>query len=121
MRHRVFGKKLNRNYNQRRALFRSLIISLVKNGKIKTTKAKAEAIKPFVDKIVTKVKKGTVSAGRWVFAEIPNKEIAKKLFKEISPMFSGRNSGFTRIIKLGKREGDKAEMVILEWVEELKE
>jgi len=119
MRHRVFGRKLNRNFNQRKALFRSLIIALVNKGRIKTTEAKAKAIRPFVDKIITKVKGGTLKDRRWVLSKIPNKEVVEKLFKEIGLMFSSRNSGFTRIIKIGGRSGDLANMVILEWVENL--
>lgn len=121
MRHQVFGKKLNRNFNQRKALYRKLFIALVKYGKIETTEAKAKAVKNFIEKIITKVKKGDLHVRRRVLKEIPNKEIVEKLFKEIGPAFKERVSGFIRIIKVGEREGDGGKKVIIEWVNNLKE
>jgi len=119
MRHQVFGRKLNRNYNQRKALFRSLVYSLVKHGKIKTTEAKAKAFIPFLDKIITKVKKGSVALRRDVIKDITDKETIEKLFNEIGPSFSEKNSGFTRMIKVGSRPGDNAMMVMIEWTNEI--
>lgn len=116
MRHNVFGRKLNRNIKQRKALFRSLFINLVLKGRIVTTQAKAKAVRRFIDKIITQVKKQTLASRRLVLAKIPNKDVFEKLYKEIAPLFKERVSGFTRIIKIGERKGDKAEMVILEWV-----
>jgi len=116
MRHNVFGRKLNRNIKQRKALFRSLFINLVLKGRIITTEAKAKAVRRLIDKIITQVKKQTLASRRLVLAEIPNKEVFEKLYKEIAPLLKERVSGFTRIIKIGERKGDKAEMVILEWV-----
>lgn len=116
MRHNVFGRKLNRNIKQRKALFRSLFINLVLKGRIITTEAKAKAVRRFIDKIITQVKKQTLASRRLVLAEIPNKDVFEKLYKEMTPLFKERVSGFTRMIKIGERKGDKAEMVILEWV-----
>lgn len=116
MRHNVFGRKLNRNIKQRKALFRSLFINLVLKGRIITTEAKAKAVRRLIDKIITQVKKQTLASRRLVLAEIPNKDVFEKLYKEMTPLFKERVSGFTRMIKIGERKGDKAEMVILEWV-----
>lgn len=118
MRHNVFGKKLNRDTNQRKALFRSLIVSLVKYGRIETTEAKAKAIKPLIEKIVTKVKKNNLTSKRQVLKIIPDKEIVEKLFKEIGPMFSNISSGFIRVIKTQERSGDNSKMVLMEWTRE---
>lgn len=116
MRHQVTGKKLGRNTKQRKALFKSLISSLVLYGRIKTTQAKAKAIKNLAEKLVTKIKKGTLEGQRSVRANLA-KIAAEKLIKEIAPRFQNRQGGFLRILKLGQRFGDGAEMVVLEWVE----
>lgn len=118
MRHNVFGKKLDRNTNQRKALFRSLITSLVKNGKIETTEAKAKAFRSLIEKIITKVKKDNLASRRQVLKIIPNKEIVEKLFKEIGPMFNNISSGFIRIVKTRERSGDNSKMVLVEWSKE---
>ena len=111
MRHRRSGKKLGRNSAQRKALFRSSISSLFLKEEIKTTLAKAKASKGLVDKLITKAKKGTLHNQRLIHAFLQNKKATKKLVKEIAPRFGKRISGFTRIIRLGKRRGDGASMV----------
>lgn len=116
MRHQVSGKKLSRNTKQRKALFKSLTSSLVLYGRIKTTQAKAKAIKNLAEKLVTKAKKGTLGGQRSVRANLA-KIAAEKLIKEIAPRFQNRKGGFLRALKLGQRLGDGAEMVVLEWVE----
>ena len=116
MRHQVSGKKLSRNTNQRKALFKSLIFSLILHGRIKTTQAKAKAIKNLAEKLVTKAKKGTLEGQRSVRSFLPQLA-AEKLIKEIAPRFQNRQGGFLRALKLGQRLGDGAEMVVLEWVE----
>jgi len=118
MRHRVSGKKLGRDIKERKALFKNLVISLISHGKIKTTKAKAKAIKGLVDKLVSKAKQGTLHARRQVLAFLSQKEAVKKLFDEIGPRFERRASGFTRIINIGQRQGDNAPMVVMEWTEQ---
>lgn len=117
MKHKKKGRKLNRNTHQRKALFKSLIQSLILNEEIKTTASKAKAIKGLVDKLIAKAKKGSLHVRRQILAFLPNKKIADKLVDEIAPRFKNRISGFTRIVHLGKRRGDKAMMVKMELVE----
>lgn len=118
MKKRVYGKQLGRERDTRRALFRSLVAALVENGKIKTTKTKARAVQPLVDKLVTLAKKGDQASYRRAYALLGNdKKSTKTLFEEIGPKFKKRNGGFTRAIKLGTRRGDNAMEVRLEWVE----
>lgn len=116
MRKNVFGKQLNRDKNQRKALIKSLMTSLVLEEQIKTTETKAKAIRSEVDKLITKARKETNLAKRLLEKKISSKAI-EKLIKEITPRFTNRNGGYTRIIRLGKRLGDDAQMVIMEWVE----
>jgi len=116
MKKNVFGRKLKRDKNERTALFKSLISALVLNEKIKTTESKAKAIKPEIDKLVTKAKKGGNSA-RNVLQKSLSQPAVEKIIKEIGPRFSKRAGGYTKIIKLGKRFGDDASTVILEWSE----
>lgn len=120
MKKQVFGRQLSRERDTRRALFRGLTISLISHGKINTTKAKAKAIVPMIDKLVNLSKKKDQASLRKAYGMLGNKsKYAKILRDEIAPTFPDRNSGYTRIIKLGLRKGDKAEMVRLEWVKEI--
>jgi large subunit ribosomal protein L17 len=114
MKKNVFGRKLKRDKNERTALFKSLISSLVLNEKIKTTESKAKAIKPEIDKLVTKAKQGGNSA-RNVLQKSLSRPALEKMIKEIGPRFTKRQGGYTRLIKLGKRFGDDAPTAILEW------
>jgi large subunit ribosomal protein L17 len=123
MRHNVAGKKLGRNTNQRKALFRSLMISLILNESIRTTEAKARAIRPEVEKLITKAKHGLASdrpeygvhTRRLVLARLGNnKEAMFKIFDELAPRYEDRPGGYTRRLKLGPRKGDGAMMVQLE-------
>jgi len=116
MKKNVFGRKLKRDKNERTALFKSLISSLVLNEKIKTTESKAKAIKPEIDKLVTKAKKGG-NAARNVLQKSLSQPAVEKMLSQIGPRFSNRAGGYTRIIKLGKRFGDDAPTAILEWSE----
>src|ERR1035437_3466861 len=102
MKKNVFGRKLKRDKNERTALFKSLISSLVLNEKIKTTESKAKAIKPEIDKLVTKAKKGG-NAARNVLQKSLSQPAVEKMLSQIGPRFSNRAGGYTRIIKLGKR------------------
>lgn len=118
MNKRVFGKKLSRERSSRELLFVSLVESLVLNGKINTTKAKAKAIIGLVDRLVVLSKKGTLASKRQVLKRLKgNKEVSTLLWTNVSTTFANRPSGFTRIVPLTQRKGDMAEMVRLEWVE----
>jgi large subunit ribosomal protein L17 len=119
MRHRVFGRKLNRDYNARKALLKNLVSSLILHGSIETTEAKAKAIRGLVDKLVTKAKLKTLSDRRLIASFLPSKDVVNKLVDEIAPKFAGRQGGFTRILKLGKRMGDRAAIVKMEFVEKV--
>lgn len=122
MKKKVFGRKLSRERSSREALFVSLVESLVMNKKIKTTKAKAKAIVGLVDRLIVLAKKDTLSSKREIAKRLRgNKKVATVLWNEFPKMFESRNSGFTRIIPLGQRKGDLAEMVRLEFVESKKE
>jgi large subunit ribosomal protein L17 len=117
LRHRKSGKKLNRRTSQRKVLFRGLISSLFLKEEIKTTLSKAKAIKGLVDRLVAKAKKGSLHNQRLIHAFLQNKRATQKLVKEIAPRFEKRVSGFSRIVRLGRRRGDAAEMVKIELVE----
>ena len=120
MRKRFRGSKLNRNAAQRRALYRGLAVSLVEHGQIKTTLAKAKAVRPQIEKLVTFAKKGDLASRRRLLELIPDKEIVKKMLEEIGPRFKNRPGGYLRIVKLGPRPSDQTEMARLEWVGEVK-
>ena len=116
MKKNVFGRKLKRDKNERKALFKSLMSSLVLHEKIETTEAKAKAVRAEIDKLVTKAKQGGNSANL-VLEKSLSRPAYDKIIKEIGPRFTKRQGGYTRLIKLGKRFGDDAPVVILEWVE----
>jgi len=115
MRHLKKGRKFKRERDQRRALLRSLIFSLIKYEKIKTTEAKAKEIRPIVEKLITKAKKGGLSNYRLLISKI-NIQAAKKLVKEIGPRYKERKGGYTKIIKLPKRKTDGSKMAIIKFV-----
>ncbi len=118
MRHRKKGRKLGRNNKQRRALFKDLIKSLILNEHIKTTEAKAKTVKGLVDKLISKAKIGSLSARRQALAFLVDKTTVHKLFDVIAPRVKNRTSGFTRIVRLGKRRGDNTMMAKLEFVDQ---
>ena len=115
MRHQVFGRKLNKDIKERRALYKNLLIALITYGKIRTTYARAKAVVGLADKLVTHAKDGSVSAIRQVSSILNRKEAINKLVSKIAPQFKDKIGGYARIIKLGKRQGDAAEEVFLEW------
>lgn len=115
MRKNVFGRQLKRDRNERKALFRSLISSLIINERIKTTEGKAKAIKGEVDKIITKAKKGE-QARRLLSAALLNDAVDKAI-RDIGPRFAQRKGGYSRIIKIGRRLSDNAKMVLIDLVE----
>jgi len=109
------GRKLSRERNQRRALLKLLARALFLNGKIKTTRAKAKEISKFAEKCITRSKKGDL-ASRRILARYFSKDLVKKLVEEIGPKYKERKGGYTRIIKLGFRKSDGAEIAIIELV-----
>ena len=117
MRHRVKGKKLNRDIKHRKALFKNLISALVLHEEIQTTESKAKAIKGIVDKLISRGKKQTLHARRTIAAFLQNKKAVNKIVDELSPRFKNRVSGYTRVLKIGERRGDDAMMVKMELVE----
>ncbi len=118
MRHQKKTVKLGRTQGHRNALLANLAVSLIEHGQIKTTVAKAKAVRPVVEKLVTKAKTGTLHARRMALADLRHNEIAvRKLFTEIGPLNAARKGGYTRIVKLGMRRSDAAEMAIIEWVD----
>ncbi|MDD3732562.1 MAG: 50S ribosomal protein L17 [candidate division Zixibacteria bacterium] len=111
-------KKLGRTKSHREAMLANMAMSLFAHRMIKTTDAKAKALKPLVDKLITTAKKDTLAARRQVAKTIHVKEIFKKFFEDVVPQFKDRNSGFTRVIKLGVRRGDGASLSIVELLTE---
>ncbi len=114
MRHLVKGKRLRRNTAQRRALLRSLVTSFLEKERVRTTLAKAKATRPVAEKMITLAKKDTLHTRRLALRFIYKKPVVKKLFDDIGPRFSERPGGYTRIVKIGPRAGDGADMAILE-------
>ena len=117
MRHNVKGRKLGRTASHRKATLNSLITSLLKHKRIKTTLAKAKETRGFAEKLVTKARKGDLNAKKLVMERIKDKEVVKELFAEIIPKIGERAGGYTRVVKLGYRMGDAAQMAILELVD----
>lgn len=123
MRHGVAGRHLGRNAAQRKALFRNLVRELYLHERIITTEAKARSVRADAEKLITKAKHGIstdgyrVHAQRQVVAYLNDKTVAKKVFDEFAPRYAERNGGYTRMIKIGKRQGDAADMVVLELVD----
>jgi large subunit ribosomal protein L17 len=116
MRHNVAGRKLGRKTEHRMALFRNLLKGLVQNERIETTLEKAKELRHFADRIITWGKKGDLHAKRMVYRYLPNHKLVKKVFDELAPKFMDRAGGYTRVLKLGKRDGDGAEMALIEYV-----
>lgn len=121
MRKKVFGRQFKRDKNERKALFKGLLSSFVLNSEIKTTEAKAKAIKGEAEKLITKVKRNGEGAYSLLTTYLTSEAI-KKLISDVTPRFPNRRGGYTRIVKLGRRFSDSASMVLLQWVEgEIKE
>jgi large subunit ribosomal protein L17 len=117
MKHRIKGRKLNRNSSHRKALFRNLSIALITNEGIRTTLPKAKELRPFIEKIMTISKKDSLANRRLALSILGNEGAVLKLFKEIGPRIVSRNGGYTRILKNGFRVGDKAPMAYMELVD----
>jgi large subunit ribosomal protein L17 len=117
MRHKKAGRGFGRNSNQRKALLRGLVVSLLDHLKIETTVAKAKEAKKLAETVITLGKKGDVQSRRLALARVPNKRVIQKLFYEIAPKIADRNSGYLRILRTRFRAGDNASMAILEFVD----
>ncbi|OGG26330.1 50S ribosomal protein L17 [Candidatus Gottesmanbacteria bacterium RIFCSPLOWO2_01_FULL_39_12b] len=115
MRHRVFGRKLNRDVKERKALYKSLVSALIINGKIRTTFAKGKAIARLTDKLITRAKDGSSNAVNQIASFLNRKELTDKLTAVIAPRFKDKIGGYLRIVKVGRRKSDNTEEVLLEW------
>ena len=117
MRHARTGKKLGRDASHRRALYANLACSLIEHGRIRTTEAKAKAVKPYAEKMITLGRRGDLHARRQVLSELRSQEVVHQLFADVAPRMADRPGGYTRIVKIGPRQGDAADMVYLELVD----
>ena len=117
MRHQRSGKKLGRDASHRKALYANLTGALIEHGRIKTTVTKAKAVKPIAEQMITLGRRGDLHARRQAVAFLRSKDVVHKLFTEVAPQFEGRPGGYLRIVKLGPRPGDAAEMAYLELVD----
>jgi large subunit ribosomal protein L17 len=117
VRHAKAGKKLGRDASHRKALYANLACSLIEHERIRTTEAKAKAVKPYAEKVITLARRGGLHARRQALGQLRSQELVHKLFTEIAPRMADRPGGYLRIVKLGHRQGDAAEMVYLELVD----
>ena len=116
MRHHVKGRRLKRTSEQKLALMRGLAQALIERGAIETTEARCKELRPFVERLITKAKSGTLHDRRLAGRHVQKREINDKLFTEIGPKFASRAGGYTRILKVGHRKGDGAETARIELV-----
>jgi large subunit ribosomal protein L17 len=117
VRHQRSGKKLGRDAAHRKALYANLAGALIEHGRIKTTITKAKAVKPIAEQMITLGRRGDLHARRQAVAFLRSKDVVHKLFAEVGPRFADRPGGYSRIVKLGPRQGDAADMVYLELVD----
>ena len=111
-------RKLGRTSDHRRAMMRAMVTYLFENGKIETTVTRAKEVRAVAEKMITLGKTNTLHSKRQVYSYITKEEVAKKVFDEIAPKYEDRNGGYTRIIKIGPRRGDAAEMAIVRLIED---
>ncbi len=116
MRHRKKGRQLSRTRSHRKATLRNMATSLFRHERIETTTAKAKELRPFAERLITLARRGDLHARRLAGRNIQDREVLGKLFDDIGPRFSERPGGYTRILKLGNRKGDAAEMSLIELV-----
>lgn len=109
-------RKLGRTSDQRRAMLRAMVTYLLENGQIKTTVTRAKEVAPVAEKMITLAKKNDLAAYRQALGFITKEDVAKKLFQELGPKYAGRNGGYTRVVRIGPRRGDAAEMAIIQLV-----
>ena len=117
MRHHRAGRKLGRDASHRKALYANLAGALIEHGRIKTTVTKAKAVRPIAEQMITLGRRGDLHARRQAMAFLRSQEVVHKLFAEVAPRFTGRPGGYSRIVRLGPRPGDAAEMAYLELVD----
>jgi len=117
VRHRRTGRKFGRDAAHRKALFSNMAGSLFEHGRIRTTEAKAKAVKPFAEQMITLGRRGDLHARRQALSVLRSQEVVHKLFADVGPRMADRPGGYSRIVKLGHRPGDAAEMVYLELVD----
>lgn len=117
MRHRVAGRKLGRSSAHRKALFRNLVTELFRHEKIRTTEAKAKAIRPQAERLITLARRGDLHSRRLASRDVQDPEILRKLFDELAERYAGREGGYTRLYKLGLRKGDAAPVVLISLVD----
>jgi large subunit ribosomal protein L17 len=117
LRHKSAGKKLGRDPAHRKALYSNLAGALIEHGRIKTTEAKAKAVKPIVEQMITLGRRGDLHARRQALAFLRSQDVVHTLFADVAPRFADRPGGYTRIVKIGPRPGDAAQMVYLELVD----
>ena len=117
MRHRNKGRQLSRTSSHREALLRNMATSLFRHGRIQTTTAKAKELRPFAERLITLAKRGDLHARRLAARKIQDKDVLFTLFDSIGPRFSERPGGYTRVLKVGHRQGDGAEMALIELVD----
>lgn len=117
MRHRKKGRELSRTRSHKEAMLRNMATSLFRHERIRTTEAKAKELRPYVEKLITLARSGDLHSRRRVGRQIVDREIQQKLFDQIGPGFEERPGGYTRILKLGARQGDGAELALIELVE----
>lgn len=115
--HRRLVKHFSRKSGPRKALLRGLMVSLVEHGRIKTTVARAKEVRRHIERVVTLGRKGDLNSLRLIIARLANKDLATDLVKNIAPRFKDRPGGYTRVVKIGRRPGDTAEMAFLEFVD----
>ena len=117
MKHRIAGRRLDRTTEHRTAMFRNMVTSLIRHERIETTVPKAKELKRIADKVITAAKRGTPHARRLVNRDIKDVAVLVKLFGPVADQFKARPGGYTRIIRVGRRAGDNAEMAVIELVE----
>jgi large subunit ribosomal protein L17 len=117
VRHHRAGKKLGRDSSHRKALYANLTSALIEHGRIQTTEAKAKAVRPIAEKMITLGRRGGIHARRQALAYLRSQEVVHTLFSEIGPRFRDRPGGYLRVVKLGPRQGDAAPMAYLELVD----
>ena len=117
MRHQIAHRKLGRRPSHRRALLRNLAATLIEHGHLRTTLAKAKEVRPFVERLVTLGRRTDLAARRRALQILPRKQVVRQLFSDVAPRFQERPGGYTRILKLGPRQGDGAPMARIEFVD----
>ena len=110
------NRKLGRTSDQRKAMLRAMVTYLLENGQIKTTVTRAKEVAPVAEKMITLAKKNDLAAYRQALGFITKEDVAKKLFQELGPKYAERNGGYTRVVRIGPRRGDAAEMAIVQLV-----